>query len=350
MTEGFSLDDFASAVETSNEVKTAEELGTQVQPEAKVEPTEPKAEENVEPKEEPTEPKAEEKGEEKKESFFDKFTKPEAEKVEEKVEQPQENTELLEQFEAIKQELEKYKSSPLAKLLGGDYDLTKVDLKDFLKQAVGEDYSNLGDEALIQKSLQSNPNWDRLTEDEQAEELELQKTKLEGMSRLEKLEYRESLINKLNGSKDVNEIFKTLEEIQTNQKNTIANPDEWYKEKVASEFEERFNHVKSSIQNIASSIIGQEFNNYKVTQEDAEAMVSLFEKEVKSFNEEDKAFTLFKAATYERAIAEAEKRGRELERKAISNPSQVITDTKMDFKGEKTGLEGLGFDDFRNIR
>ena len=138
---------------------------------------------------------------------------------------------------ALQAELEKYKSSPIAKLLGGDYDISNIDIKDFLKKAVGEDYSNLSDDALIEKSLSANPLFDNLTDEEKQEEIYLRKERLEGMSKLEKLQHRNNLIYELEKSKDTNEIFKTLQEIQNTQKAAIDNPDEWYQEKVNNDFE-----------------------------------------------------------------------------------------------------------------
>ena len=327
-----------SEFELDEQPKVAEQATTEKveQPAAEVKTEEVKTEVKTETKVEA--PAKEEKKPEEKGSFFEQFTK--AEKVEVKPTEVVIPDEFKQELDSVKQKLERYKSSPIAKLLGGDYDLSKIELKDFLKQAVGADYSGLSDEALIEKSLQSNPNWDRLSPEEQSEEIESQKSKLEGMSRLEKLDYREGLLSKLNSQSDANEVFKTLQEIQEGQRNSIGNPEEWYNNRVVNDLTERFNTAMQSITETATSLVGQEYKigdvSYKVTSEDAASMSSVFEKEFTQFNEQEKAFNLFKIATYESAVKAAYEQGKQEAVKKNANPSQG-------FGGDPSLKEGSPF-------
>jgi len=164
--------------------------------------------------------------------FFEKFKTDAPEKKPAEAGKPEtpENKEVVipddvkQKLESYEAELKKYKELPLAKLLGGDYDLTQVDLKDLLKKAVGEDYSNLPDEKLIEKSLKANPMFEQLSEDEQKEEIDNLTEKFKGMSKLELLTERGKLISSLSSAQP-NEILAHLQEIQEAQKK-LVNPDE----------------------------------------------------------------------------------------------------------------------------
>lgn len=343
------IEQYANAKETSQDVQEVEFKAAETPIETKVE-TEVKVDAEVKTEAE------EIKTEVVQPSLFDKFAKPNEEvTTEPKAEEVKTEVvvEPTEQLVALQAELEKYKSNPLAKLLGGDYDITNLDIKDFLKKAVGEDFTNLSDDALIEKSLSANPLFDALTDEEKQEEIDLRKERLEGMSKLEKLQHRNTLISELEKSKDTNEIFKTLQEIQTQQKETIANPDEWYQEKVNNDFETRFNEVKQAITNNAKSLIGQEYkvNNfsYKVTEEDAASMDNAYVNEVTNFNADDKSFNLFKVVTYEKAIQQAIEYGKTLAIKSDANPSQNMTSNYIASKDNK-GIESMSPTDWQNVK
>lgn len=345
------IEQYANAVETSQEVSNEPKVVENVAAEVKVET--PSAEVTEVKTEVVTQP-----------SLFDKFkpaeevkTEPKVETaaaevvVENKVVEPTEQSN--EQLQALSAELEKYKSSPLAKLLGGDYDIANVDLKDFLRKAVGEDYTKLSDDDLIQKSLAANPLFDSLSDEEKNEEIELQRSKLDSMSKLEKLQHRNNLISELDKSKDSNEIFKALEEIQNKQKEAITNPDEWYQEKVQNDFEAKFNEVKQAITNNANSLVGQEYRvgnfGYKVSAEDAKAIEDAYVSEVTNFNADDKSFNLFKIATYEKAIEKAIEYGKTLAIKGDANPSQNMTSSYI-ASADNKGIAGMQPVDWQYVK
>lgn len=325
---------FSDAKETQAEMPLQEATETKVEAVAENAP-ESKAEEV---KVETPTPQAEEKV-----SFFDKFTKPET-----KVEETKLPDDIAKEIESYKAELDKYKSSPLAKLLGGDYDLTQVDLKDFLKQAVGEDYSNLSDSELIEKSLKSNPMFEKLTAEEQEEELSMLTSRFEGMSKLEKLEARQELLEKLNGDGD-NDIFKSLQEIQEKQK-SFVDPDKYFEQKSKETFEQTYNNVKSTLTELSNSLVGQEYNGFKVTDQAVKSIVEAFDNQTQKFNVEEVAFNLFKSTHFDDyGKFMYEKGKREAEVKA-ANPSRNETRTGIEGAKDTKGLGSMTFEDFKNIR
>jgi hypothetical protein len=335
---------FDTMVETTQEVEIAPEYAeTQV-----AETTETKTEETTEVKTEPTEVKTEVKTEvateEKPKSLFDKFTKPT--EVKEEVKTIEIPKELQNELDQAKAELQKYKESPIAKLLGGDYDLTKVDLKDFLSKGAGENYSNLSDEQLIEKNLTSNPHFSKLSAEDQEEEIENMKAKFEGMGKLEKIEAREAMISKM--STNPTDLFKTLTEIQEGQK-ALTNPDEYFEKRSIEQFNETRDRIKGEIGGIAKSLIGQEYNGYKVGEEDAKLIESAFDEQTTSFDTEKVAFNLFKAVTYDKAVEAAYERGKLEGVKEQSNPSKGTIKGTPIFKGEKKGLAGLSFEEFPTL-
>lgn len=281
--------------------------------------------------------------EEKKESLFDKFTKPET-----KVEETKVPEDVAKEIESYKAELEKYKSSPLAKLLGGDYDLTQVDLKDFLKQAVGEDYNSLSDNELIEKSLKANPMFDKLTEEEQEEEISMLTSRFDSMTKLEKLEARQELIEKLGANSD-NEIFKSLQEIQEKQK-SFVDPDKYFEQKTKETFEQTYNNVKSTLTELSNSLVGQEYNGFKVTDQAVKSIVEAFDNQTQKFNVEEVAFNLFKSTHFDDyGKFMYEKGKREAEVKA-ANPSRNETRTGIEGAKDTKGLGAMTFDDFKKVR
>jgi hypothetical protein len=279
----------------------------------------------------------------KKESLFDKFTKPET-----KVEETKVPEDVAKEIESYKTELEKYKNSPLAKLLGGDYDLTQVDLKDFLKQAVGENYDNLSDAELIEKSLRTNPMFEKLSEEEQEEEISNLTSRFDSMTKLEKLEARQELLEKLNGDEE-NEIFKTLQEIQNNQK-TLVDPDKFFEQKTKETFEQTYNNVKSALSELGNSLVGQEYNGFKVTADAAKSILDAFDNQTQKFNVEEVAFNLFKATNFDNYGKFMYEKGKmEAEIKA-ANPSRNETRAGIEGAKDTKGLGGMTFDDFKKIR
>jgi len=260
--------------------------------------------------------------------FFEKFktAAPENKAADEKKPETPENKEVVipddvkQKLESYEAELKKYKELPLAKLLGGDYDLTQVDLKDLLKKAVGEDYSNLPDEKLIEKSLKANPMFEQLSEDEQKEEIESLTEKFKGMSKLELLTERGKLISSLSSAQP-NEILAHLQEIQEAQKK-LVNPDEFFEKKTKETFDQTFEKVRTEVSTLSKSIVGQSYKGYTATEEDAAKTEQIFSDQVLNFNTDVATFNAFKAATYDSAVEAAEKRGYEKGIKEQTNPNR----------------------------
>jgi hypothetical protein len=345
--------DFETINDVGTEVKTAEEMGIETPIETNEVKTEFVAEtknENVTTENVVTEEKkevaTEAEAEVKTSSLFDKFTKPTSETIVEN--KTEENpTQFKEEFEQTKAELQKYKDSPIAKLLGGDYDLTKVDLKEFLSKAIGENFNEMSDEQLIERSLNENPHFSKLSPEDQEEEIESMKANFEVMSKLQKLTEREKLIGTL-GAGSTNDILASLEEIQKGQQNMV-NPEEFFETKAKERFEETYGAVKNTISELSKSLIGQEYNGYKVSEEDAKSIEAAFDEQTLSFDAEKVAFNLFKASTYDKAVENAYKKGLEEGVKEKTNPSKGSVSSAPIFKGEKKGMEGMSASDWANV-
>ncbi len=349
--------DFAGAQETATLVENAPEVKTEAVVEAKVEtPTEVKTEPVVEAKTEavkveaPAEVKTETKETPKEEkSFFDKFTKKDEIATETKAEATSTiPAELQAEIDGYKAEIERYKENPLAKLLAGDLDLTNIDLKDFLTKAVGEDFSKLNDDQLIEKSLTSDPHFEKLSPEEQQEELDMAKAKFDSMSRLERLRERESIVSKLNTS-NPSELLKSLQEIQANQKN-LVDPDKYYEETAQKNFSEKFEATKSEISELAKSLVGQKYGDFEVGGDIPDKIVKAFEEGVLNFSADDALMNAFYKVTYDDAVKSAYERGKAEATKQAANPSQGMTSSTPTFKEGVTGLAGLKAADFRQAR
>jgi hypothetical protein len=350
--------DFETINDVGTEVKTAEEMGIQTPIETNEVKTEFVAEtknENVTTENVVTEEKkevaTEAEAEVKTSSLFDKFTKPTSETiVEDSLPKEDDKYEYLDYDELVadyESKLEKY-NSPLAKLLGGDYDLTNVDLKEFLSKAIGENFESMSDEQLIERSLNQNPHFSKLSPEDQEEEIESMKANFEVMSKLQKLTEREKLIGTL-GAGSTNDILASLEEIQKGQQNMV-NPEEFFETKSKERFEETYGAVKNTISELSKSLIGQEYNGYKVSEEDAKAIEAAFDEQTLSFDAEKVAFNLFKASTYDKAVESAYKRGLEEGVKEKTNPSKGSVSSAPIFKGEKKGMEGMSASDWANVQ
>lgn len=295
---------------------------------------------------ETTEAKAEEttaETEEKPKSLFDQFKKPNEDATTEK----EEKTEVVDgnRVAELEEKLKKY-DTPLAKLLGGDYDLTNVDIKDLLRKAVGEDYSNLSNENLIAKALNSDPDFLSLTPEEQKEEIETRLASLEGMSKYEVQKERSKMLNELNKASDPSELVKALEEVKESQKNGIKEPEKWYEEKVTQEFNDKFQATKAEISNLAKGLVGQEYNGFAVTEEIANEIAGVFEDQTMNFSSEKATINAFKIATYDKWGDERERIGYEKAMKEKMNPSTNTSTGAVIVTRDPTSMEGATKDDF----
>jgi hypothetical protein len=255
-------------------------------------------------------------------SFFDRFTKPEnTETKDGEVKQPEVQQAVSPDSEALKKELEEIKNHPAFKLLTGGKDLTGVDLKSFFKSAIGEDFSNLSDEQLIEKSLRSNPAFEKLTAEEAQEEIDKAKADLGSMSKLERLTKRDQMVNALNKDIPESELLKTLAEIQDNQKKAV-DPEEYFNQKYQETFDTTFKDIETYFDETGKSLIGQKYDGYEVTAEDYETMKSALHKNSHEFNKEKVFFEYFLAATADKRVKAAEQRGYEKAQREHANPSR----------------------------
>lgn len=256
-----------------------------------------------------------------KQSFFDRFTKLETtETKESETKQPETTAAISPEAEKWKKELDEIKSHPAFQLLTGGKDLAEVDLKAFFKGAIGEDFSALSDDQLIEKSLRSNPAFSQLTEQEATEELEKAKSEFTEMGKLDRLTKRNQMVDTLNKTVPENDILKKLSELQENQRKSV-DPEEYYNQKYQETFDTTYKTIETYFEETGKSLVGQKYNGYEVTQEDVNSMMTAFKKNSHEFDKEKVFFEYFLAATSDKREAAAEKRGYEKGLKQAVNPS-----------------------------
>lgn len=294
------------------------------------EATETKTEETAETaqvkdeKAEATEVKTETK--EEKTSFFadfEKGSKSEEVKTETTVALKPEELKELEDGRQALAELNRIKSSPAAKILAGDYDLTKItDLKAFAKQLVGEDFSSMSPEQLIAKKIDSEYP-DLSAEDKEElvkEDIDAYEKLSPSRQKAESLKIASSLAQKQPES----DLLKTLTEVQKAQKE-VGNPDEYYKNRFQTEIQEALTTTLETAKAMSATMLDQEYKGYKVTADDVAAVDKAFEEHMTTFdpaNPNKSLFNTFLAITADKRVEEAEKRGYERGIKEQANPNR----------------------------
>lgn len=357
----FNKESFRAASETNQEVKTPEELNVATTGSETAKPedsaavvAEVKTEVNTEVK--PTEtPLAVEKKEEvkpeEKKSLFDRFTeekpKETASAPEVKSEIPEDVKAELEKGKIAQQELEKLKSIPIAKLLNGDYDLTNVDLNKFFKEAAGTDYSKLSTEQLMLEKIKSE--YPSLPPEKHEALLKEDMEAFDLLSDAKKDATVSKMVDDFTKSQPQSEIFKTLTEIQANQKQ-VGDPEKYYEERVNKEFEEKYETVKTQVSEMAKALVGQSYNGFTVTPSVAEKMVEEYVSQTAQFDPEKLAFNMFKIASYEEYGRAEYERGKLEQVKENSNANKGTGENVMSTKEGQTGISGADRKTFRQAR
>lgn len=194
----------------------------------------------------------------------------------------------------VKQKLEEYEritSSDLFKLLNGEKDLTKIDLKDLGKKLAGEDFSVLDNTELLKRALKNEyPN---ISDADLQKATDSRVTKFEAMYDWEQNLQRSQMIDTLSKTHKPEEIFSTLQAIQKNQSTDPAADQkkaiDTYRQQLLVQYEE-----------LGKQMVGQEYMGYKQTEEDRKGTLAEFIDNVDNFTPEKNFFRMMKAATYER--------------------------------------------------
>ena len=237
--------------------------------------------------------------EEKKElTFFDKLSG----KTEQPANEPPKAPELPDDIKAKLEDYDKLVNNDLFKLLNGEKDLSKVDLKELGKQLLGENLESLNNEDLVKRSIaEKYPEMD--AEDLEAM-VERNLFKLDYLEGKELDKERNKLIDSIAKNQNPSEIFKALTDLQKKQG---IDP--------KADFDRQVSEYKASIEKtydeLSKQMVGQEYNGYKVTEEDAKGTLSEFKDNVDNFKVETNFLRMFKAATYDKAVKNAEARGYE---------------------------------------
>lgn len=242
----------------------------------------------------------------------------------------------------IKQKLEEYEkitSSDIFKLLNGEKDLTKVDLKELGKKLAGEDFSKLDINDILQRTLKLEyPNISDTDLEKAVESRALQFTNLEEW---EQNLNRQKLVDVLSKNHKPDDVFQTLETIKKSQSVNTAEDQkkaiETYRQQITTLYED-----------LAKQAIGQEYQGYVMSEEDGKATISEFNDNVQNFTPEKNFLRMLKAATYDKAVEAAEKRG--YEKAIIEKGKPDFGKTGMPVIQPKTpeGLKNVSLQEFFN--
>ena len=198
--------------------------------------------------------------EEKTNTFFEKLDligkQPEG-KTEAQVELSADVKAKLEEFEAIRSQLEIYKSNPLVKAmeLGKDY-------KEIAKQIVGNDTSNLTFAQLVEAKMKKDFN---LEGDELQEAVSDELSRLEGRSRFENARLEKELREEFSQSADVSELAKQLQEYENELKSKM--PYQPTEAELAVQMEKVKNEDFQAIDKVATNLIDADIEGIKFTKE-----------------------------------------------------------------------------------
>ena len=287
----------------------------------------------------PTEPKVEtptpvvEKKEVKEPSFFEKLSG----KTETPANEPPKATELPDDVKAKLEEYDKLVNNDIFKLFNGDKDLSKVDLKELGKQLLGENLEALSNEDLVNRAVKEKyPDMDA---DDFEAMVERNLLKLESLEDKDFDKEKNKLIADISKNQSQSDIFKTLADLQKKQS---VDPQK--------EFQQQIETARTNIENrykeLAEKVVGQEYNGYTATKEDADGILNAFTENVNNFKPESNFLQIFKAVTYDKAVQAAETRGYERAMTLKANPDAGSTQPIIAPITGESGLKNMTTADF----
>ena len=280
----------------------------------------------------------------KEKTFFEKLQESKVEAPLEIVQPDVKVKELEAALEKANSKIKSYEESPIGKLaemVNGEYDLTKVDIKKIAKDMAGEDYSKYDIKDLIKIEIKKeypNISDEKLEEGVEARFMKLDDWEIDGV--------KEKIAEKLSASQTPSEIFKQLQKVQQDQIDTSkVNPQEYMNDVVSKGLKE----ISDKFKSYGEQIVGQEFNGYKATKEDADAINSLFENDSKNYDVDKGYLNNFKIVTYDKYAAAREQAGYErgLKEATNSNPNMTDGQSVIVSREDKKGLAGANADNFR---
>lgn len=280
----------------------------------------------------------------KEKTFFEKLQEKEVTPPEMVVAPDVKVKELESLLEKANSKIKSYEESPIGKLaemVNGEYDLTKVDIRKIAKDMAGEDYSKYDIKDLIKIEIKKeypNISDEKLEEGVEARFNKLDDWEIDGV--------KEKIAEKLSASQTPSEVFKQLQKIQQDQLDASkVNPQEYMNDVVSKGLKE----ISDKFKAYGEQIVGQEFNGYKATKEDADAINSLFENDSKNYDVDKGYLNNFKIVTYDKYAAAREQAGYERGLKEATNSNPNITDGNAVIvsRDDKKGLAGATADSFR---
>lgn len=289
-------------VESTQEVKTAEEMGGA--PETVSTTTETQATATTETAAETTtvettttETGAENNGtaqdagatEKPRESFFEKNPTETATAV---IEPSAREKELEAELGRYKEQVKKFDESTvgkLAKLETGEYDLTKVDLKKLAKEMAGEDFTKYGLQDLLKMDIQKQ--YPHLSEEDATAAAEVELGKLEEW---QKKALPTTLAAKLSASHKPHEILERLEAVKADQ---IQATSKYTQQDRDNELTTATKEITDSITALAEPHMGEVVEGIKLTPEVVEKMNQAFIDHVTNYDSQKHFMALFREVT-----------------------------------------------------
>lgn len=303
-------------------------------------------------------------------TLFDKFKKPEEStkvilteeektaavernNLKAKVVESEEYKQILSQVEQLKSEgeltkaeVQQYKETAIGKLFGKD--LKEIDLKDFARKILGEDFSKLSDETLLTKSAEKK--FSHLTGEDLQEAIKDELAAFEELKPYEQKQKRAEIAEMLEKAQPENDYLKALNELKESQKtSSIVEPDpEKYINRNTLQTE--LGDIRTTYEKFGESLIGQKYGEFTVAKEHVLATTELFDKAVKQYNMADAFENHFKAATYD-AYGQAEyERGKADQKISDANASTGQTTGIIIPIEQKSGVENASQDDMRKAQ